>query len=124
MLAVMTDTAPQAQPKHVPELWHVDFHLSIDMEALSSDYIKCEVSHRTGGDDPQPWYINGIASFEAPPVILPRAGAELIPYLLYHLDSIKQWLTEEHVRRTFNGSTEIIDNKVGIDSPLDNLHVV
>lgn len=110
----MTETAPQALPPDVSELWHVDFHMAIEPSALAPSYIKCEVSRRAPGPDPKRWHMEGIASFDAPPVIIPRVGAELIPYLIYHLDEVKQWLIEEHVRRTFNGQTETIGPDVGV----------
>lgn len=119
----MTETAPKAPPADVTELWHVDFHLSYEPSSLTPYYINCDVSKRIPHRDKGEWQIEGIASFDAPALVVPRAGADLIPYLIYHLDEIKSWLVEEHVRRVFNGQEEKIGDKVGLPvqttSPLD-----
>lgn len=110
----MTETAPEAPAQDVTEMWHVDFHMSTEPSALTPNYINCQVSRRVPGPDPRKWEIEGIASFDAPPLIIPRVGADLIPYLIYHLDEVKSWLIEEHVRRVFNGQEEKIGPEVGV----------
>lgn len=113
----MTENAPEALAPDQTEVWHVDFHLSWEPECLTPRYLRAEVSHRPAGPKPQEWAIEGIASFEAPTLVVPRVGAEVLPYLIYHLDEIKGWLIEEHVRRVFNGQEETISNKVGVMNP-------
>lgn len=108
MLACMSDTAHDAPPEVDHEMWSASFTLHFTPDALAPFWINCEVGYRTGGPHPQPWVLDGIASFDAPTLLPPREGSSLIPYLIYHIDEIKSWLTEEHVRRVFNGQEETI----------------
>lgn len=113
----MVDRAPQAQEKEVTELWHVDFHMSYEPGALAPAYIRCEVSRREPGTGEPHWHMDGLASFEAPALVIPRAGAALIPYLVYHIDEFKRFLTTEHVVRSLSGTSEDISDKVGVKIP-------
>lgn len=115
----MTETAPQAPTVPQTEVWHIDFHLSYEPQALASHYVNCQMAYRPQAPDPQPWIIDGIASFDAPSLIPPRDGADLIPYLIYHLDEVKAWLIEEHVRRVFNGQEEKIRPQACVANPYD-----
>lgn len=113
----MTTTAPTAQAEHPDDLWHIDFHLSYQPNALQPDYIRCEISRRTGDPEDKNWSHEGVTSFDAPHVTLPREGQDTIPYMLYHLDQIKAWLMEEHVRAIWNDTQPKIGPEVGLPRP-------
>lgn len=112
----MTKTAPEAPQENVTEVWHVDFHMSYEPGSLSPAYINVQVSRREPGAGEPAWHYDGIASFDAPSIVLPRAGAPLIPYLVYHLNTFREWLTTEHVLRELNGATEVISEDVGLST--------
>lgn len=110
----MIDEALKAPPAASGERWHLSFFISYHPDELHGKYINCQISHLPPGTHPREWKLDGIASFEGPDLTPPRRGAETIPYLLFHLDEIKAWLVEEHVRHTFNGSAQTISDEVGI----------
>lgn len=110
----MEQTAPSAPKPGQTEVWHVDFHMSYEPDSLAPNYLNCQVSRRVPNTDPAQWHMEGVASFDCPPVIVPRVGADLIPYMIYHLDEVKSWLIEEHVRRVFNGQQEAFGPDVAI----------
>lgn len=110
----MAENAPGALPAGQTEVWHVDFHMSLEPDSLSPNYMSCQVSRRPPGQDTPEWHYDGIASFEVPSLVIPRVGAELIPYLLYHLREISDWLTTEHVVRELGGAGILIGDKVGV----------
>lgn len=99
----MEETAPEAPEVPHTEVWHVDFHMSFEPKAIAPNYLSAQVSRREPGTGEEPWHIEGIASFDCPPVVPPKLGADVIPYLLWHLEEIKQYLHEEHVRDVFTG---------------------
>lgn len=113
----MSENAPEAPRPGQTEVWHVDFHMSIEPDSLSPVYIRTEVSRRVPNTDPAEWHFDGIASFDAPAMVIPRAGAPLIPYLLYHLEEFKRWLTVEHVTGELNGTAQAIGHDVGVVAP-------
>lgn len=104
----MTDQAPEAQNQRQNELWHIDFHMAFEPESLTPYYISAQLSHRTPGRPEPTWHIDGIASFEGPPLTPPRKGSLIIPYLVYHMDEIKQFLHEEHVKDVFTGRERVV----------------
>lgn len=120
----MTDHAPKAPVENATEMWSVDFTLSYDPDSLAPMWINCSASRREPGTLPGQWHHEGISSFQAPSLIPPKAGADLVPYLVYHLDEIKMWLTEEHVRRVFNGAELKIGPDVGQPAPATGIHPV
>lgn len=104
----MTEHAPEAQPQRQTEVWHIDFHMSYEPAALAPYYMRAEISRRLPGDPEPTWHMDGIASFDCPPLVPPLKGALLIPYLVYHLDEVKQFLHEEHVKDVFTGRERVI----------------
>lgn len=122
---VMAETAPKAPPSGQTEVWHVDFHMSVEQDSLSPNYLSCQVSRRVPDTDPAEWHYDGIASFECPSVVIPRVGAPLIPYLMYHLHEISDWLTQEHVVRELGGVNLTIGDKVGMTvQPVGSVPVI
>ena len=84
----MTETPQDAVPQSPDDIWHIDFHLSRTGGAVSPYYLNCQIARSQ-----QPWRDNefkleGMATFEAPAIVPPRVGQELVPYLLYHLDMV------------------------------------
>lgn len=121
----MAENAPSALPPGQTEVWHVDFHMSLEPDSLSPNYLSCQVSRRVPESDPAEWHMDGIASFECPSAVIPRVGAPLIPYLIYHLREISDWLTTEHVVRELGGVNLTIGPDVGVTvQPIGSVPVI
>lgn len=110
----MTETPQDAVPEQPEDIWHVDFHMSRRPDALSPDYINCQIARGKHPHEDNTFKLEGMASFEAPSIVPPRVGQDLVPYFLYHLDQIKQWLMEEHVKMTWNDERKPITAHVGL----------
>lgn len=110
----MTETPQEAVPQSHNDVWHVDFHLQYKPDEVNAYFINCAVARRVGDPEAKDWRHEGCASFDAPAVVPPREGQEVIPYLLFHLDEVKQWLMEEHVRLTWNDAVEKFGPQVAL----------
>jgi hypothetical protein len=109
----MTKTAPQAPTAETDVLYHVDFHLSFEPNALQKYWGSCDVAKGIRQGDETVWEHDGIASFDVPPLAVPRVGQDIIPYFIYHLEQWRDWLTQEHVSRVFGGVEAKIGTGVG-----------
>jgi len=87
------------------DVWHIDLSIQYDPDALQPYYTNCQVARGIMQANKRDWKFEGIASFDGVALVPPREGQDVIPYLLYHLDEIKGWLMEEHVRAAFNAES-------------------
>lgn len=110
----MTETAPEA-PTPVPQdVWHLDFFLCFDPNALQPCYVNVDIARKYKVGEESTWERAGTASFDGPAVIPPRADQDFIPYMLYHLDELKSWLMEEHVRNVWNDGENKIPETIAL----------
>ena len=88
----MTETPPEAVPQSPDDIWHVDFHMSHSPSYNKPDYVNCQIARGKHPHAQHDFKLEGFASFDGPTIVPPRVDQELIPYLLYHLDMVKEWL--------------------------------